>query len=92
MSIPSRVLTDSMLFFKSKAKMMKKESVWWYYIFAMLVVNSYLLYNDMKATGSVEDEAQSLKQFVLNLCDELLRNKTSFIRVNREFLTGLTGY
>jgi hypothetical protein len=57
---------------KSKAKMMKKESVWWYYIFAMLVVNSYVLWNDIKATDSVEDETVSLKQFVLDLCDELL--------------------
>ena len=57
---------------KSKAKMLKKESVWCYHIFAMLVVNSYMLWNDMKATDSVEDETVSLKQLVLDLCDELL--------------------
>jgi hypothetical protein len=57
---------------KWNGKMMKKQLVWWYYTFVTLIVNTYLLWNDIKATGSVTDEPSDLKQFVLDLCDELL--------------------
>ena len=57
---------------KWNGKMMKKELIWWYYTFITLVVNTYLLWNDIKKTGNVTDEVVDLKQFVLNLCDELL--------------------
>ena len=49
-----------------------KESIWWYNTFAMLVVNNYVLWSNVKATDSVANDTAFLKQFMLHLCDELL--------------------
>ena len=50
----------------------KVELVWLINSLLMVVVNTWVIWNDMKLVNSIESDEDSLKQFVKKLCDELL--------------------
>ena len=51
----------------------RAETVWFINVIIMLAVQSWLLWNDYYKVDNIEQEEQSLKEFIKSLCDELLK-------------------
>lgn len=53
-------------------KLKKPMEVWFIHTILLLIVNSWVVWNDLQAVEHVDNNGESLKQFVKNLCDEVL--------------------
>ncbi len=60
-------------FIKYPFKLKKPIQVWFIHTILFLVVNSWAIWNDLQAVDSVDNEQESLRQFIQDLCNEGLK-------------------
>jgi hypothetical protein len=49
----------------------EKTTVWWIHTLKLLVVNAWVMWNDIKAMDTINNEEENLKNFIITLCNSL---------------------